>query len=162
MWNWFCNFNFETIIILRDISIKNTPHHRLKRFSSCTTSYVWLKKINILQFGEYMRYFTANVTTTALTFTQNIEIFNNTSPILTQLMAIKAITMKTKRLFTVNWKFRNMITLTIVLSHSQCWPTSWKLKQQFEKRLPIFLNYKKRITISLLLHDRNHHNFFSW
>ena len=113
MWNWFCNFNFETIFVLRDISIKNTPHRRLKRFFSWTRSYVWLKKINTLQFGEYMRYFTANTTTTALTFTQKIAIFNNTSPILTQLMAIKTITMKTKRLFTIYWKFRTMITLTV-------------------------------------------------
>ena len=33
-------------------------------FFSCTTSYVLLKKINILQFGEYLRHFTANTTTT--------------------------------------------------------------------------------------------------
>ena len=141
MWNWFSNFNFETIIVLRDISIKNTPHHRLKRFFSCTTSYVWLKKINILQFGEYMRHFTANTTTTALTFTQKIAIFNNTSPILTQLMAIKTITIKTKRLFTGNSGL--CLPLQLILSHSKWWPTSWKLKQQLKKQFP-FLNYKKK------------------
>ena len=48
-----------------------------------------------------------------LTFTQKIAIFSNTSPIMTQLMVIKTITMKTKRLFMIYWKFRTTITLTV-------------------------------------------------
>ena len=114
MWNSFCNFNIETVVVLTDIPIKNTPQHWLKRFFIiCTTGYVWLKKINILQFHKYMRHFTANTTTTTLTLTQKIAIFNNTSPVLTQLLTVKTTTMKTKRLFTINWKFKTMITLTI-------------------------------------------------
>ena len=111
---FYYNFNIETVVVLADIPIKNTPQHRLKRFFIIrTTGYVWLKKINILQYHKYMRHFTANTPTTTLTLTQRITIFNNTSPVLTQFLTIKTIAMKTKRLFTINWKFRTMITLTI-------------------------------------------------
>ena len=114
MWNSFCNFNIETVVVLTDIPIKNTPQHWLKRFFIIrTTGYVWLKKINILQFHKYMGHFTANTTTTKLTLARKVVIFNNTSPVLTQLLTVKTITMKTKRLLTINWKFRTMITVTI-------------------------------------------------
>ena len=115
MWNWFCNFNIKRIIVLTDMPVKNTPHHKLKRFSirRRSTDYVWLKKINILQFHKNMRHFIANTTTPTLTLTQKSAIFNNTSPVLTQLLTVKTITVKTTRLFTIIWKFRAMVTLTI-------------------------------------------------
>ena len=162
MWNWFCNFNIKRIIVLTYIPIKNTPHYRLKRFFiRCrSTGYVWLKKINILQFHKNMR----------LQMLQRPHWLWHTK---LQSSAIHLQYWPSYwRLRQKQWRPRDFsqytgnsglwLPLQLVLSHSKWWPTSWKLKQQFEKRFSIFLNYKKRITISLLLHDRNHHNFFSW
>ena len=129
MWNWFCNFNIETVIVLTDIPIKNKPQHRLRRFFIIrTTDYVWSKKINILQFHKYMRHFTAITTTTTLTLIQKNCNLQNTSPVLTQLLTVKTITMKTKRLFTINWKFTTMITLTINLITLKMMTNKLKIK----------------------------------
>ena len=61
-------------------------------------------------------------------FDIKIAVFNNTSPVLTQLLTVKTITMKTKRLFTINWKFTTMITLTINLITLKMMTNKLKIK----------------------------------
>ena len=129
MWNWFWNFNIETVFVLTDIPIKNKPQHGLRRFFIIrTTDYLWSKKVNILQFQKYMRHFNAITTTTTLTLTQKNCNLQNTSPVLTQLLTVKTITMKTKRLFTINWKFTTMITLTVNLITLKMMTNKFKMK----------------------------------
>ena len=113
MWNWFCNFNIETVVVLTDIPIKNMPQHRLKRFFIIhTTGYLWLKKISC-NFKNIWDISLQILHRPHWLWHKKIAIFSHTSPVLTQLLTVKTITMKTKRHFTINWKFRTMITLTI-------------------------------------------------